>query len=378
MMTAIFTLDYEIHGDGAGCPRDLMVEPTDRLLSLLDEYGAKLTIMADVAEILKFREYAQQSGSDRFHSRAIEAQLQQALRCGHDVQLHIHPSYFNAEYRYGRWQQDWSEYNFARLSRARATELVGECKAYLETLLRPVKSDYRCIVFRAANWAMSPSKNAIEALVKNGIEIDTSVFKYGRREGLVSFDYAHAQSAIVPWIADSDDICTAHSEGALWEYPIYSEHRSWSAFFSVHRFCNAFQLWRHRIKRSDQDSNCQEIGLHLALNKLCATVFGKHAWKADFNQCTGKQLARALLRAARSIKIDPQRDCPFILIGHSKLFTRANERTLRSFLQCVVDDPLRFRFGTFYDVSAGGPAGVWPTKKPEEFPLPAFAKSQGY
>ena len=56
MLRIIFTLDYEIHGNGDGSPLALMVEPTNRLFNLFDEYGAKLTIMADVAEILKFKE----------------------------------------------------------------------------------------------------------------------------------------------------------------------------------------------------------------------------------------------------------------------------------------------------------------------------------
>ena len=56
MLSVIHTLDYEIHGNGDGCSHALMVEPTARLLDLFDQFGAKLTIMADVAEILKFRE----------------------------------------------------------------------------------------------------------------------------------------------------------------------------------------------------------------------------------------------------------------------------------------------------------------------------------
>ena len=49
VVRVIFTLDYEIHGNGEGCPYELMVEPTARLLRLFDAYGAKLTIMADIA-----------------------------------------------------------------------------------------------------------------------------------------------------------------------------------------------------------------------------------------------------------------------------------------------------------------------------------------
>jgi len=71
MLNVIFTLDYEIHGNGEGCPYELMVEPTRRMLDLFDEYGAKLTIMADVAEILKFKEYKEQRGRDDYHYEAI-------------------------------------------------------------------------------------------------------------------------------------------------------------------------------------------------------------------------------------------------------------------------------------------------------------------
>src|SRR5271167_3100161 len=98
MLKALFTLDYEIHGNGDGCPYALMVEPTDRMLRQFDLYGAKLTILADIAEILKFREYARMHGQDDYHYGKIADQLREAIRRGHDVQLHIHSSYFNARH----------------------------------------------------------------------------------------------------------------------------------------------------------------------------------------------------------------------------------------------------------------------------------------
>ena len=110
MLNVIFTLDYEIHGNGDGSPYELMVEPTARLLDLFDKYNAKLTIMADVAEILKFGEYREKFGRDDYYYEAIVAQLRDAIRRGHDVQLHLHCSYFNARFKGGKWEQDWSEY----------------------------------------------------------------------------------------------------------------------------------------------------------------------------------------------------------------------------------------------------------------------------
>ena len=65
MMNLIFTLDYEIHGNGDGSPYELMVEPTYRLMDLLEKYNGKLTILADVAEILCFKRYYEETGEDK-------------------------------------------------------------------------------------------------------------------------------------------------------------------------------------------------------------------------------------------------------------------------------------------------------------------------
>src|SRR5262249_21833446 len=155
-------------------------EPTDRMLAQFDRYGAKLTIMADIAEILKFREYKEQFGRDDYHYEAITEQLRRAIRSGHDVQLHIHSSYFNARFEGGRWRQHWPEYNFAGLPFDRMDYMVRTGKQLLEELLQSVNPDYRCTAFRAANWSVSPAVDVGRALVKNGITIDTSVFKYGK------------------------------------------------------------------------------------------------------------------------------------------------------------------------------------------------------
>jgi hypothetical protein len=73
----------------------------------------------------------------------------------------------------------------------------------------------------------------------------------------------------------------------------------------------------------------------------------RHAWKADFNQCTGRQLVGAIKRAARNHQSDSKVDYPFVLIGHSKLFTEANERSLRPFLEFVAKESKDFGFATF-------------------------------
>jgi peptidoglycan/xylan/chitin deacetylase (PgdA/CDA1 family) len=349
MVRVIFTLDYEIHGNGDGCPRRLMVEPTDHLLRLFDEYGARLTIMADVGEILKFGEYAEALGRDDYSYGDIIAQLQGAVQRGHDVQLHIHSSYFNARHDGRKWLQDWSEYNFAGLAPERVDHMIAAGKKFLESTLRSVKPDYACRAFRAANWSVSPSGNVVRALLKNDICIDTSVFKYGRRDGIVHFDYAEAHSAMLPWRADDDALWRHDPNGKIWELPIYSEQRGITAFVSSNRIYRVLQGSFHRIENGSNSGHPQETrenGRRSSAFHRLSRLLGRHAWKADFNQCTGRQLIRALQRAEQRHASSVSDSVPFVLIGHSKLFSPWNERSLRPFLSYVAKAPSRFTFGT--------------------------------
>lgn len=354
MLRIILTLDYEIHGNGDGCPQDLMIEPTYRLLRLCDEYGAKLTIMADVAEILKFKEYKEKYGCDDYCYDAIVDQLRHAIKNGHDVQLHIHSSYFNARHDNGCWIQDWSEYDFAGLPYERMDWMVRTCKRFLETLLKPVDPMYRCIAFRAANWSVNPSQSVVRALVNNDIKIDTSVFKYGSRNGVVVFDYSRAYSQIIPWRVKENDICNCDDTSRLWELPIYSERRWIGAFLTSSRIYRVFMSWRHKVRRKDRCNTPQDgvdAAPHTRRRVWVATVLQRHAWKADFNQCVSKQLINALHRA--SSKYDHRNDklLPFILIGHSKLFTQRNERSLTPFLAHSAQHPDKFEFDTLSGVN---------------------------
>lgn len=316
-------------------------------MALFEKYGAKLTIMADVAEIWKFKEHRDLTGRDDFYYEALSSQLKDAIKRGHDVQLHLHASYFNARLESGRWLQDWTEYDFASLPPTRLNQVVKLGKQFLEQLLTPVDLEYRCYAFRAANWSMSPSRNVVRALVDNGILIDTSVFKYGRRHGLVQFDYSNAHSHFAPWRANEEDICKSDDNGRLLEVPIYAENRWIGAFATPNRIARAALSRAHQIPHTGHDSiqsPTTKVGSKLL--KLYRTVFGLHAWKADFNQCTGRQLVGALCRAAKLNISGINKGC-FVLIGHSKLFSKANERSLSPFLEFVASKPTDFSFHGF-------------------------------
>jgi hypothetical protein len=360
MLDVIFTLDYEIHGNGEGSPHLLMVEPTMRMMRSFERYGAKLTIMADVGEIGRFKEYAAVHGEDRFHAGLIEDQLREAVKCGHDVQLHVHSGYFGAVFENGRWLQDPVQRNLPGLGYERLVQIIGDGKSYLENLLRPVASDYACVAFRSAYWSMQPSRDIVRALRDQGIRIDTSVFKYGSKSGVARFDYSGAFSRLVPWPVDEGDVCLPDPQGELWEVPIYCENRRLWHFLSLMRLYQVRQTRIHPLTEGGGESgeggaggggaaDGRRGGTLRGLARKAAFLAGKHALKMDFNQCGGGQLIRTLKRIEKDYADFPY-PLPVVLIGHSKLFTPYNEKSLRGFLEYVAKSTGICRFSTFRDL----------------------------
>lgn len=333
-----FTLDYEIHGNGDGNPMELMVEPTYRLMTLLEKYHQRLTIMADVAEILCFKRYMAETGHDDYHVDEIENQLREAIRRGHDVQLHVHSSYFKAQYKDGAFDQCIDEYNMAALPFERIDEMVGECVTYLQNLLRPVKPDYKVWLFRAANWSMMPTENLYKALVLHGITHDTSVYKGGVQGGNVSYDYREAYDNLFAYPASMTNINERYENGKLIEMPIYTEMRPFWDFVTPMRLFRMIRAKFHRhkkssVKTSESASADKNDNRHVSLKSF----FRLSPLKMDFNQVDSRGLKRMMRNVmAKANGHEPKENkVDVVLIGHSKTFVPYNEKTLEPFLKWV-------------------------------------------
>jgi hypothetical protein len=353
VITVIFSLDYEIHGNGEGDPLELMVAPTDRLISQLNKFGAKLSIFAEAAEIAKFKTYKDDTGLDRFHYDKIVQQLHSAYGAGHEVELHIHPSYDHAESRQRGWMQDWSEYDLAALSAQRTRDMIAGSKHFLEQLMAAAHPGYRASVFRACNLSVMPSGNIADALIACGMRADSSVFKYGQSHGLVNFDYTDAESETLPWPADQKNFCHRDATSPLTEFPIYAEHRWITAFLSLNRLFRLYQSYRHQLAAPAHKTNGDRLSGQSIAAKLKQLLLQKHAWKADFNQASARQLIAALERAHGKYG-NHETPVPFVLIGHPKLFNSHNQRQLEHLLHFIQRHPDKYRFGGYGDFLKNG------------------------
>ena len=142
-----------------------VLRPTERLLEIADATGTPLTIFAEMGEYLWLER-------DRpVIAEQMAQQWRDAVARGHDVQLHLHPTWLpemNPSEIDGRWEWD--------TTRTRADDYPGDlsaaierCKSALETVIRPLAPDYKVVAFRAGTYEAQPFQRLHDALAENGI-----------------------------------------------------------------------------------------------------------------------------------------------------------------------------------------------------------------
>src|SRR5688572_555715 len=114
MIECIFTLDYEIYGNGDGCLRELVSEPTAELVRIFDRARARFVCFVEAAELEQMESQRSDSAIDN-----VRQQIKELRRDGNEIGLHLHPQWCNAVYKQGRWELDYTEYNLCRLPRER-------------------------------------------------------------------------------------------------------------------------------------------------------------------------------------------------------------------------------------------------------------------
>jgi catechol 2,3-dioxygenase-like lactoylglutathione lyase family enzyme len=214
MVELIFTLDYEIYGNGHGTLRDLVLDPTRRLADIFKEFDAPFVVFAEAVEFAKIEEA--QSDPD---SAGVRAQLRELRAAGHEIALHLHPWWANAKFEGGFWILDWSERVIGSLQPERVEAIVSEAIDYLRNALEDPK--FTPLSFRAGQWLIQPTPVIARALARHGVRVDSSVFKGGLMHG-VGLDYRRASANDEIW-RFSEDVNIPDPDGELFEIPILTE-----------------------------------------------------------------------------------------------------------------------------------------------------------
>lgn len=218
-LALIFTNDWELYGDGSGDYFEVQHQPLTDLTNLMDSYGAKLSIMAEIFQQVKHEELSESNSEFKKISDAWKEILRKSYSKGHDVQLHIHPQWNEARLENKEWilGDNWS---IGKRSKEQIDAFIKMGKSYLERTISEVNSNYKCEVFRAGAYYIEPSSNVIDTLNQNEFICDTSVTKGTYVDDY--YDYRKAYSNILPWSIGSEGVIKKNDNSKLIELPIHS------------------------------------------------------------------------------------------------------------------------------------------------------------
>lgn len=312
-----------------------VVEPTRRLLGICDRHGAKMTIMFEVGEYWAFARYDRQLREDLGFSPSeqMRTQAMDAIEHGHDVQLHLHPQWIDAEYDRGAWQLNHSCWRLADLpgglgSKGQTKSITGALHAgrqTLEDMLKPVKGDYKCIGFRAGGFYAQPSAGIIAAMKEVGLRVDSSVVKGYRTKEPFAVDYSGVEIDKRAWWTTSTEFTREGKAGEnILELPVSAQMQPYWKNCKVTKFCAALKRWKAEKRSSvrlKENSGMSSVPKYTTVLKK---LFGKHANTFDFCKLSSRDM---LSRMRGHTEYSGQ---PAMLIGHSKDFY--NDRHFDLFL----------------------------------------------
>lgn len=241
-MNLILTFDYELFGNGSGDVFKHMIEPTQTILSICDKYNIKSTIFFEVVEywaIKKEWEKGNTMGYKKNPVEAIENQLRDAFRNGHDIQLHFHPQWLGSEFTEFGWKlnlKNWRLSDFSPVDNIDQNQLLENGIRTLKELLFPVDPNYEPSIIRAGGYNIMPSNEISKSMITNKLFIDSSVYPGGLENGEYSqYNYENVSIHLDYWFADPNDITKpSENQGSILEIPIFAlKVKRWKKFNPV-------------------------------------------------------------------------------------------------------------------------------------------------
>jgi len=300
MIEFVFTIDYEIYGDGTGAFDELVYEPARRLKDLFQNYNERFVAFVEIAEFEKIEAYGTDPAID-----LVKQQINEFYRDGFEIGLHLHPQWSNARYDKGRWSLDFSEYNLCTLPRTRIADIVDGSLAYLRHVVG--QPQFTPLSFRAGNWLFQPTQTAASVLGEKGIKIDSSVFKGGLQRNH-RLDYRPASKNGYYW-PFSRDVNEPDPMGPWIEVPIHAD---------------MVPPWKMPTSKRMAFTNQYGVTSQSTRQKLTRALDFlrfRYPLKLDFCRMTLEELTSMVDRVIQKDRQEPGAYKPIVAIGHTKDLT---------------------------------------------------------
>lgn len=206
-------LDYELFfGPRVGTVERCLLAPTDAIVELLAKCGGRLTLFVDAGFVWRLS----QTPAATREFRKVALQLENVVRAGHEVQLHVHPHWEDSHFINGEWQLDVSRYRLHEFGRSEQLDLLSR---YSDALANIV--GYRPNVYRAGGWCIQPFHEISASLADVGIDVDSTIYARGSSEDAErTYDFKTVEAA--DYWRFSNDPTERDDSGPFLEIPITS------------------------------------------------------------------------------------------------------------------------------------------------------------
>ena len=227
MKSIILTFDYELFfGKESGTVENTLIIPTNLLLNLMDKYGLKGNFFVDW-QMLYYLKEAHTERTDNDYKLVVN-QLQDIVRRGHRIELHIHPHWVDAKYNGdGTWDfSDFRHYSLYSFSSIDVAKMFEEGTYFLNIIARNVVADYNIIAFRAGGWTVQPFEKLLLGFRNAGVKIDSSVAVGSYRESsYYKYDFRQVKTRNSSFYKFNNDVTVEDENGEFVEVPISTFHR---------------------------------------------------------------------------------------------------------------------------------------------------------
>ena len=301
MINIIFTIDYEIYGDGSGSVQQHVLAPASRLMDIFLEAGCRMVLFVEAAEF-----EAMDKTSAYPEIEEVKRQLRTFHEKGFEIGYHLHPQWFGATLTDTSWNLDYKYYNLCLHPKAEIRKLVFRGISYLKEML--ADPSFSPISYRAGNWLLQPTEAMAEVLREAGVLIDSSVFKGGLQRAL-GLDYRPAVRNGYYW-RFHEDVNTPTTSGILVEIPIYTE------LVPAWRMIKPKRLKIHKTKKKSNVS--KGMTAKARFTRLMDLLRFRYPLKFDFCRMTLKELTSLVENIIKEDYEDPATFRPIVAIGHTK------------------------------------------------------------
>jgi len=211
MSRAILTFDYELFlGKQSGTAIKSIIEPTYKIIELLEKYDAKAIFFVDVTYLMTLQKYNHKD------LKPIIKQLKKLISIGSTVELHLHPQWLDAKPKGDEWEfVSFDRYRLHSLKESEIEELFSDGVEFLENI-----TNTKVVAFRAGGWSITPFKVLKNSFLKNGIQLDMSVLEGFYEKALPMHYYNFLDTPRKEYYRFEDEVTHEDINGHFLEVPV--------------------------------------------------------------------------------------------------------------------------------------------------------------